>query len=79
MRCQLGQGVIDPALQLATPAGSRSLKSSMQYPSQMRSILILGLALLLLGGCGNGGETSPPPADPTLDWDEDNWDEKEWA
>ena len=35
------------------------------------------------GGGGGGGDTPPqpppPPIDTTLDWDEDNWDEKDWA
>jgi major membrane immunogen (membrane-anchored lipoprotein) len=37
------------------------------------------VSLLLLGACGDGNGTTPPPVDPSLDWDEDNWDEKDWA
>jgi hypothetical protein len=36
------------------------------------------ISLLFLAGCGDSSGTTPP-ADTTLDWDEDNWDEKEWA
>jgi hypothetical protein len=37
------------------------------------------ISLLFLAGCGNGTGITPPPVDPSLDWDEGNWDEKEWA
>lgn len=52
--------------------------------SIMRIILIfvLASALGLLGGCGNGSRTAttepPPAANTTLNWDEGNWDQREW-
>ena len=31
------------------------------------------------GGGSDGGNNNPPTTDTTLDWDEDNWDEKDWT
>ena len=37
-----------------------------------------------IGACGGGGggeppTTTPPPVDTQLNWDDDNWDEKDWV
>jgi hypothetical protein len=49
-----------------------------------RIVLLLIFAVLGLTACGGGGGSDPvvqppPPADTSLDWDEDNWDEKDWT
>ena len=45
-------------------------------------ILVFALTACGGGGGGNGGNNQqpppPPPVDTSLDWDNDNWDEKEW-
>jgi hypothetical protein len=51
----------------------------------IRGFVTLALVLCSLSACGGGGGGSdpvvqpPPPADTSLDWDEDNWDEKDWT
>ena len=48
-------------------------------------VVLFVFSLFGLSGCGGGGGGSdpavqpPPPADTSLDWDEDNWDEKDWT
>ena len=50
-------------------------------PSTRKFTLAL-VALALLSACGGGGaettNTPPPPVDTALDWNDDNWDEKDW-
>lgn len=53
-------------------------------PATIRTVmLILAISLTLSacsGGGGSDGNTNNPPAtDTTMDWDEDNWDEKDWT
>ena len=47
-----------------------------------RTIVLAFIALALLSACGGGGKKQPdPPAlpvDTTMEWDDDNWDEKDW-
>ena len=53
--------------------------------SNARTLILAITSLVFLSACGgSGGGTPdpvvvPPPADTTLDWDEDNWDEKDWV
>ena len=47
-----------------------------------RTLILAFIALVLLSACGGGGKKQPPdppPVDTQLDWDEDNWDEKDWV
>lgn len=52
-----------------------------------RVFILSAISLTLLSACGGSGggpdpaaqPPRPPPADTTLDWDDDNWDEKEWT
>ena len=48
-----------------------------------RILVIAFFSLAFLSACGGGGTPPPdppaPPVDTTLDWDEDNWDEKDWV
>jgi hypothetical protein len=47
-----------------------------------QSILVLLFSLFALTACGGGGSSAavspPPPADTALDWDDDNWDQRNW-
>jgi hypothetical protein len=50
-----------------------------------RIFVLSAISMMLLTACGGsvGGPNSavqpPPPVDTTLDWDDDNWDEKDWT
>lgn len=49
----------------------------------IRTSILALVALASLSACGGGGKkttTTPPPTpvDANLDWDQGNWDEKEW-
>ena len=54
-------------------------------PVTIRAVLLVLAMSLTLTACGGGGGSDggnnqpPPPVDTTLDWDEDNWDEKDWV
>ena len=49
-------------------------------------VLIAALVFVLptLAACGGGGgggdspQPQPPTPDTTMNWDDDNWDEKDW-
>jgi ABC-type glycerol-3-phosphate transport system substrate-binding protein len=47
----------------------------------LRTTLLL-VSCLALAACGGGGkkttDTPAPPVDTTMNWDDDNWDEKDW-
>ena len=47
-----------------------------------RTFILAFIALAFLSACGGGGGGSnpppPPPVDTTMNWDDDNWDEKDW-
>jgi len=48
-----------------------------------RMFILAFISLALLSACGGGGgkkqpDTSDPPADTELTWDDDNWDERNW-
>ena len=53
-------------------------------PVVFRNVMLFVTIAWALSACGGGGEgganqePSPPPIDTTLDWDRDNWDEREW-
>ena len=47
-----------------------------------RTFILAFIALAFLSACGGGGGSNPadtpPAADTQLDWDDDNWDERNW-
>jgi len=48
-----------------------------------RIFILAFIALAFLSACGGGGKKQPdpivpPPEDTTMEWDDDNWDEKDW-
>ncbi len=50
---------------------------------QIRTFILIFTAMAFLAACGGGGKKTtndpPPPVDTTMDWDADNWDEKNWT
>ena len=63
-----------------------SKDSDMNISTRFLVIAFFSLAFLSACGGGGGGDgggseppTTSPPVDTQLNWDDDNWDEKDWV
>ena len=63
--------------------GSFQRTPIMLFTVRVFVLVFIALALLSACGGGSGGKKQsdpppPPPVDTTMNWDDDNWDAKDW-